>query len=166
MNKFDKEIQRLIKKEGLDDPSIFFADYETFEEIPLFSRWKHISFLESLSFHEKNKVLIKACIDLITYCYSLSDRYLNSENAKDYLICLSLTDWDDCEEINCLTPNIFVSRRKEWLLSHLNHRETQSAEENLTREYLFSLGVSDCDVLISGGFEENKRVYVMNKAMY
>lgn len=166
MNKFDKKIQRLIKEEGLDDPSVLFADYETCEEIPLFSRWKHISFLVSLSFHEKNKVLIKAFIDLITHGYSLSDRYLDSESANDYFICLSLTDWDDCEEINCLTPNIFVSRRKKWLLSHLNLRETQSVEENLIRGYMFSLGISDCNVFISNGFEENKRVYVINKSMY
>lgn len=59
MIKLEKKMQELIKKEELNDSSIFFSDYDTFEEIPLFSRWENISFLSSLSFNEKNKVLIK-----------------------------------------------------------------------------------------------------------
>ncbi|MBI0552091.1 Imm15 family immunity protein [Pectobacterium parmentieri] len=158
MKKIDKEMRKLIKKEGLDNPSIFFADYDTFEEIPLFSRWKNISFLSFLSFNEKNKVLIKKCLDLIYENRTI----INNENIGDYFICLSLTNWDDYDEIGCLTPNIFISLRKKWLLSFLNLRETQTIEENITREYLFSIGVSDCSVFISDNFKENKRVYVVS----
>ncbi|MBW7619901.1 Imm15 family immunity protein [Citrobacter portucalensis] len=159
MSKFDKEMQKLIKKEGLNDSSIFFSDYETFEEIPLFSRWKNISFLSSLSFNEKNKVLIKKGLELIADGNSCSHNYM--DNVSNYFICLSLTNWDDYEEINCLTPNIFISRRKEWLLSNLKLRETQTIEENIIREYLFSLGASDCKVFISDGFSKSKRVYII-----
>lgn len=157
---FDKEMQKLIKKEGLDDPSIFFADYDTFEEIPLFSRWKNISFLSPLSFNEKNKVLIKTGLELIH-----NSKKCECNDIDDYFICLSLTNWDDYEEINCLTPNIYISRRKEWLLSNLKLRETQTIEENIIREYLFSLGLPDRKVFISEGFSENKRVYIAHNSM-
>lgn len=163
MIKFDKEMQKLIKKEGLNDSSIFFSDYDTFEEIPLFSRWKNISFLSSLSFNEKNKVLIKKGLELIADSHSCSNNYI--DNVNNYFACLSLTNWDDYEEINCLTPNIFVSRKKEWLLSNLKLRETQTIEENIIREYLFSLGVADYKVFISEGFSKSKRVYIISNSM-
>jgi len=156
-------MQKLIKKEGLNDPSIFFSDYDTFEEIPLFSRWKNISFLSSFSFNEKNKALIKKGLELVSESISCSQNY--RDNVSDYFICLSLTSWDDYEEINCLTPNIFISRRKEWIHSNLKLREAQTIEENIIREYLFSLGVFDCRVLISDGFNKSKRVYVINNSM-
>ena len=161
MNKCDKEMQRLIKKEGLDNPSVFFTNYETYEEIPLFSRYKNISFLSSLSFNDKNKVLIRKGIDLIANCELMSANYIGSETIDDYFICLSLTDWEDYEEINCLTPNIFISRRKKWLLSNLGLRSSQTIEENIVREYLFSLEVPNYNVCISNSFSENKRIYIV-----
>lgn len=163
MIKIDKEMQKLIKKEGLDDPSIFFSDYDTFEEIPLFSRWKNISFLSSFSFNEKNKALIKKGLELVSESISCSQNYI--DNVSDYFICLSLTNWNDYEEINCLTPNILISRRKEWIHSNLKLREAQTIEENIIREYLFSLDLFNCKVLISDGFNKNKRVYVISDSM-
>ena len=161
MSKFDKEIKNLIKKEGLNDLAIFFHNYETYEEIPLFSKYKNISFLSKESFNEKNKTLIKKCIELEDICTLSSPHYIDKENVKDYFICITITDWDDYEDINCLTPNIFVSRRKNWLLSNLNLRSTQTIEENIIREYLYSINAIDYKAFISDGFLENKRVYVI-----
>ncbi|MBI0028407.1 hypothetical protein H3S88_10680 [Gilliamella sp. B14448G11] len=165
MNKFDKEMQFLIKKEGLDDFSVFFSDYETFEEIPLFSRFKHISFLSSLSFNEKNKILIKKCLELINTCKLKVKDYIDDKNINNYFICVSLTDWEDYEEINCLTPNIYISRKKNWLLSLLKLKHSQTIEENLIREYLFSIKEFDYTVLISKDFEAYKRVYIVHKSI-
>ncbi|BDR55701.1 Imm15 family immunity protein [Xylocopilactobacillus apis] len=145
----------LIKAEGLDDPLTLFAEYETFEEIPVFSRFSHISFLSSLSFNEKNKVLLKTCLDLAEKC--------NSSIKPDHFICVSITDWDNYEEINCLTPNLFVSQRKDWLLSKLKLKSTQTVEENLVREYLNSLDRLEYDVYTAIDFKKYKRIYVVKK---
>ncbi|BDR57621.1 Imm15 family immunity protein [Xylocopilactobacillus apicola] len=59
---------------------------------------------------------------------------------------VSITDWDNYEEINCLIPNLFISPRKDWLLSKLKLRSTQTVEENLVLEYLFSLDRMDYKV--------------------
>lgn len=165
MNKLEKEMQFLIEKEGLDDLSVFFSDYETFEEIPLFSRFKHISFLSSLSFNEKNKILIKKCIELINKCKLNAKNYIDDKNISDYFICVSLTDWENYEDVNCLTPNIYISRKKNWLLSHLKLKHSQAIEENLIREYLCSIKELDYIVLISSGFENYKRVYIVHKSI-
>lgn len=161
MSKFDKEIRQLIKKEGLDNPDIFFANYDTFEEMPLFSWWSSISFLVGLSFNERNKFLINHSINLVRHNNLIANNYIERDGLGDYFICLTLTGWENIEETRGLKTNIYVSRRKQWLLSNLNLRQTNTIEENLTREYLFSLGITDFNVFISAGFAKNKRVYVI-----
>ncbi len=44
------EMKMLLKKEGLLQKDLYFADYETFEEVPLFSLWHHIDFLKDFTF--------------------------------------------------------------------------------------------------------------------
>ena len=165
VNKFEKEMQLLIKKEGLDDLLVFYSDYETFEEIPLFSRFKHISFLSSLSFNEKNKILIKKCIELVYKCKLNAKNYIGPKNINEYFICVSLTDWDNYKDVNCLTPNIYVSRKKNLLFQLLKLKYSQTIEENLIREYLSSIQEFDYDVVISRGFEKYKRVYIVHKSI-
>lgn len=163
MKKFEKKMKNLFKKEGLDDNSIFFAEYDTFEEIPLYSRWKNISFLDGFSFDEKNKVLINSCLRLVTTCKEQADFYLGEENASSYFVCATLTGWDDYDEINCLNVNVFVSRRKEWLLNNLKLSTKNSPEEEITSSYLKSLSYEDFEVLCANEFESNKRVFIVNK---
>lgn len=165
MNSFDREMKRLLHKEGLDNADVYYADYDTFEEIPLFSRWNQISFLSSLSFDEKNKLFIRKSAELVSYYHDKSKEYLDKDEQKDYFICMSLTGWDDCEEINCLTPNIVLSRRKGWLLTHLKLKKTGSDEERLVKQYLSSLALTDFDVFVSEGGKANKRVYVVQESI-
>lgn len=47
------EMKLLLKKEGLLQKDIYFAEYDTFEEIPLFSHDSHIDFLKDFTFDEK-----------------------------------------------------------------------------------------------------------------
>ncbi|WP_416410787.1 Imm15 family immunity protein [Pantoea sp. App145] len=163
MSIFEKEMEKLKKKEGLDNLSVFFADYETFEEIPLFSRWKNISFLSKLTFNEKNKVLLESSLKMVDFCQKEAVKYLREDELDDYFICTTLTGWDDYDEINCLNANFFISRKKDWLLTHLNLSKNNSIEENLISEYLLSFSRLDFDVVCSNEFEHNKRVFVVNR---
>ncbi|MCL2892221.1 Imm15 family immunity protein [Brenneria tiliae] len=165
MKIFDREMKRLLHKEGLDKVDVYYADYDSFEEVPLFSRWNQISFLSSLSFDEKNKLFIKKGTELVSYFYKKSKEYLDKDEQKDYFICMSLTGWDDCEEINCLTPNIVLSRRKGWLLTNLKLKKTGTDEERLVKEYLSYLALTDFDVFVSEGGKANKRVYVVQNSI-
>lgn len=166
MKNFDKEFKRLLHKEGLDNTDVYFADYDTFEEIPLFSRLSSISFLSSLSFDEKNRLFLNVGMDLISYFAGKARDYLDYSEAEDYFICFSLTGWDDYEETNCLTPNIFLSRRKKWILSNLKLQQTHSNEERIVKEYLSSLDLNESryDAYVSNGFTKNKRVYIVSES--
>ncbi|KHN54450.1 Imm15 family immunity protein [Pectobacterium fontis] len=160
--KFDKELDFLMEQEGLNEESVYLCDYQSFEEVPLFSRFENISFLESLSFDEKNKVLIKKGIEVLERSVDLVKTRLSENDFLNYLSCLTLTDIDDYHEINCFTPNLFISKRKKWLLHHLNLTQKNTVEENLIKEYLVSMGMSEYTVLVPSNYSvDNKRVYII-----
>ncbi|WP_189339585.1 Imm15 family immunity protein [Pectobacterium peruviense] len=163
-NEFDAELEFLMEKEGLNNKSLYLRNYQDFEEIPLFSRFENISFLDSLSFDEKNKILIKKGIELVENILDLVKGTLSESDSRDYFLCLTLTDIDDYHEINCFTPNVFISKRKTWLLHHLNLIQKNTAEENLIKEYLISMARKEYTVLVSSSYSEgNKRMYIMRK---
>ena len=144
----EMELSLLVEKEGLNNPEVYYKDYESFEEIPLFSRWDHISFLQSYSFNEKNKILIRKGLELVSFVEKKSIKHLKASELKDYFACLTITDWDDYEEKNCLSVNIFITRKKQWILSHLRLKQKSSIEENLVKEYLCSLNADEFDVYV------------------
>lgn len=166
---FKSKFIDLMKKEGLNNYSNYFSAFDSFEEIPLFSRYNNISFLKSLSFNEKNKYLIKNGIDIINYIIGISPQYLREDEMNDYLIGISITDWDleDYNEINCLTPNIYISRKKRWLLSCLRLTQKNSIEENLIKEYLFSLDINDNGIYVATkNNDKHKRVCIFNNPIF
>lgn len=162
MKKLNNKIQSLIKKEGLDRPHVFFANYETFEEIPLFSRWAHIDFLKKYDFAQRNKILIQLACDVTNRTINEAQKHSNL-NFDEYFICISITDWDDIDELGCISPNIFISRRKTWILPLLELREIESSETNMLKAYLHTLNIINKIVCVSkshGG--ENDRVYIVD----
>lgn len=166
MKKYKKEFISLLKKEGLDNIELYFSDYDTFEEIPLFSRWANIHFLDEIDFDEKNKILICEAIELVSNILKEAPDYLG-EQFNEYFICVSITNWEDIEDINCITPNIYISKRKTWLLSYLNMEKKNSYEEGLIDTYLSSLGLNEYISYVTHNFDkESRRVYIINKNFF
>lgn len=162
MNELNKKMQSLIKKESLDKQDLFFADYGTFEEIPLFSRWSHINFLKKYSFDKRNEVLIEQAISLTDEAMT-SAKLIPNLDFNEYFICISITKWDDINERGCISPNIYISRRKPWLLSFLELVEFDSPETSMIKNYLYNLNIKEKRVCVSkcyGG--ENDRIYIVD----
>lgn len=158
----EKNLKKLVEIEGMNDMSIFFRSYETFEEIPIFSRFENIKFLSDMSFNKKNKILINHAVTLLKAIRNEGKIRLKEEK-EEYFSCVSLIDWeeDEYKEINCITPCIYVSRRKSWLMSRLNLVQGNSIEENLILEYLCSLGEKEFDVRRSNNNKDFTRIYVI-----
>jgi len=163
MNDLNKEIQILIKKEKLDNQNIFFADHESFEEIPLFSRWSHIDFLKEYSFDKRNEILLEQAIKLV------DNAIVNAElvpglDFNEYFICVSIVDWDDVEELGCISPNIYISKRKNWLLPLLSLRECESFEVGMIKKYVSNLNLKEKKVCVSKSYGgENDRIYIVDE---
>ncbi|EOA4404554.1 Imm15 family immunity protein [Citrobacter amalonaticus] len=163
MNELNKQIRTLIKKEKLDNQNVFFADYESFEEIPLFSRWSHVNFLEKYSFDKRNEILLEQAIKLV------DEAIVNAElvpglDFNEYFICVSIMDWGDIEELGCITPNIYISKRKNWLLPLLELREYESFEVKMIKKYVSNLGLRGKKVCVSKSYGgENDRIYIVDE---
>lgn len=163
MNKLNLKIKKIITKEGFYNDEIYRADYDSFEEIPLFSRWKDISFLKGNSFDENNKALISQAVELVEYATKISSS--NTEGAHDdFFCCVTLTKWDCMCEINCITPNIYITKKKKWLFSYVKFKQTSSKEEVLTIKYISEIGLGNYGVYISGGSDDVRRVYIIKDA--
>lgn len=162
MNEIDKKIYKLIEKEGLYNDEVYFADYETFEEIPLFSRWSQVDFLKGRAIDDNNLLLISHAISLSDYANNSAYTRLGSE-CLDYFCCVTLTKWDCIDEIKCITPNLYISRRKSWIFSYVKFHKSHSKEELTTMKYIKKLGISNYGVYISKLVNGNvNRVYIVN----
>lgn len=158
-DRFKDEINALLKIEGLNNTSAFNKSYTSYEEIPLFSRYSRISFLSTLGFNEKNKILIKIGLDLVRKIKIEIEKYKNGGRG---FVCLSIRNWDpqDYNEVNCLTPSVFLSDSKEWVWERFSFLERNTIEENLIKEYIFSLGISG-NIYVSKGFDLLKTVFII-----
>lgn len=162
MNKLIKEMQNLVRKEKLDNPRLYFGDYKTFEEIPLFSRWSHINFLKKYNFNERNKALLKQAITLTDEAMA-KGMHVKELDYDEYFICVSITSWDYIDELGCISPNVFVSKRRGWLLPLLDLKEFESPEISMLKTYLYDLNISEKKVYVSISYgNDDDRIYIVD----
>jgi hypothetical protein len=163
LNKLDKQMQSLIKKERLNDQDVFFADYGTFEEIPLFSRWSYVDFLKEYSFDKRNEILIEQAIKLIDEALT-NGKSIPNLNFNEYFICISITRWESVKERGCISPNVYISKRKSWLLSFLELAEFETPETIMIKNYLCNLNVKGKKVCVSKSYGcGNDRIYIVDE---
>ena len=86
MNKLDIKIQKILKNEGFYNDEIYYADYDSFEEIPLFSRWKSVSFLKKTPFDENNKLLISHAVKLAEHAMKVSSLNIEKKEYEDFFV--------------------------------------------------------------------------------
>lgn len=160
------EMKLLLKKEGLLQKDLYFAEYDTFEEIPLFSRESHIDFLKDFTFDEKNTILINQAIGLADNAQKNAAGSLE-QAADDYFICVSVTGWEDIKQTNCITPNLYISRRKDWLLSCLNLEQHHTPQEVLINRYLLASGLEEYLAYSSKSASgDSIRIYIVNQRYF
>lgn len=162
MKKSNEKLQSLIKKRKLNEPEVLFGDYGTFEEIPIFSKWAHINFLKEYGSEERNKILLKVSNDLVERAIS-DAKVFPGVNFDEYFICVSITDWDDIKEFGCFSPNIFISRRKAWILPLLSLREHESTEANMLKAYFCDLDINGKIICVSKSYGgDNDRIFIVD----
>ena len=95
---------KVISKEPYDDMRVFFEDYESFEEIPLVSRYSRLK-------HLMNEMSRNGVSDFLTglALFVLNAlRLLEVSRDKDVFFAVSFTDFAGLEEQGVLMPNIFI----------------------------------------------------------
>jgi len=108
--------KNILKKENLLNLDVFIRDYQTFEEIPLVSRYEHLKFLnEKIKQEDFQVFLINIAFFLLNNIELYAQNRLLPEEYKDYFICITFSDFDEISTFGYVIPNFFVTRKKELL---------------------------------------------------
>ena len=118
----------VIKKENLFNFNIFIDNYNTFEEIPLISRYDHLNFLSKMVQKEDfQPFLINTANFLLNNIDLYAKNVLTIEEYENYFICITFYDFEDINEFGYVIPNFFVTRKKN-ILGFLKNQEYSSSD--------------------------------------
>lgn len=164
IEKLDIELKRLRTKENLLDFQQYYLPYEDAETIPIYSRYAHINFLKPYGFDTSNKILINEGLNIVRLIIKNTHKYLLPNELDDYLTFLSVSDWDeeDIQEAGCLKFHIFVSRRKQWVISHAKYTKKGTHEEKLIEAYLENLGIDDFSSFVTTSYTSSSEFRTIN----
>lgn len=97
--------KKIIRFEPYDNLDVFLLDYESFEEIPLVSRYCRLDFLKE----QMNAAQISRCLaGLAIYLLSSIDVIAEGRGMKDTFFGITYTDFSFSAETGILIPNFFV----------------------------------------------------------
>lgn len=96
---------QVISQEPYNDMAVFFSGYESFEEIPLVSRYSRLAFLKTQMSHDQvSDFLTGLAVFLLN-----SIRALTATGADNqYFYAVTYTDFEALEEQGVAIPNIFI----------------------------------------------------------
>ncbi|WP_426186981.1 Imm15 family immunity protein [Pseudomonas sp. NFXW11] len=101
--KFADFYSRIISKEAYKDMDVFFEIHESFEELPIVSRYSRLDFL-------RQEMSSGAVADFLTgFAVFLLNtlRLLEASRDENVFFALTFTDFEGLEEQGILIPNIF-----------------------------------------------------------
>ncbi|MGY2293767.1 Imm15 family immunity protein [Pseudomonas sp. SDO528_S397] len=102
--KFTDFYGKIISKEPYNDMGVFFESYESFEEIPLVSRYSRLKFLkDEMSGSEVSDFLAGLAVFILNTL-----RFLKASKNKNVFFAVTFTDFEGVEEQGVLIPNIFI----------------------------------------------------------
>lgn len=94
-NYLDKNFSQLIQREkSLHVENFFKIKWEFSEEIPIYHRYTHISFLDQFSLEEKNLYLLQYSLDHLTSLVNYFCTDGKDEEISKTLLMLTVSDWD------------------------------------------------------------------------
>jgi len=93
---YASNFENLIRIEGLDKLDDLMSA-STFEEVPIYSRYSHIKFLNNESVADRNRILVRSAAAYLRVIVDYSKDYYRN-HAYDYYCMVSITDWERIDE--------------------------------------------------------------------
>lgn len=118
----------ILKKENLLNLEVFIRVYQTFEEIPLVSRYQNLRFLnERINKEDWQIFLVNLALFLLNNIELYARSRLSPEEYKHYFVCITFPDLNDINTSGYAIPNFFVTRKNN-LLRYLNVSQSDSLD--------------------------------------
>jgi hypothetical protein len=132
--RFAARFEAMLAAHGIADPQVW-AEVETFDEVPIYSRFSELEFLDELSIAEKNRELILAAVRQLE---RIEEHFRAQGHDPDrYFRLVSITDWwvdgergggtctDGTTEL--LTPHIWIGNAEDEDLENFKVYPRRSA---------------------------------------
>jgi hypothetical protein len=111
--------ESLIRLEGLDDLDSLMKT-TSFEEVPLFSRYAHVSFLAHETVDNRSAILIRAAVSYLRVILAHSKEYYRGR-MYDYCCMVSVTDWEQLDDARePVTPNFWYTNPSVGVLDRID----------------------------------------------
>lgn len=126
--KFEEIYKKIISKEPYNDMNIFTCRYESFEEVPVVSRYSRLdTFKKELGCDGVRDMLITLSIFIINSALIVS----RCKNIEATLLAITFTSFDRYEQDGFLIPKIFIYPKgyKRGFLKSLRQRSPASSQE-------------------------------------
>ena len=141
--KLDNKFAKLIKKQKLLPKDFFEIKWKDCETIPLFSRYKRISFLNKFPQEKRDLYLLKYSLKHLDVLIDYYCKTATEESIKNTLLVLSISDWDYYPEYP-LRFNFFITYRCYNLFSSPKpFIESYTKESKYIIKLLEELGIAD-----------------------
>jgi hypothetical protein len=164
--------KKIISKEPYNDTNVFVANYESFEEIPIVSRYQRLNpFMKELGCDGVRKLLISLSVFALNTALIVS----KSKNTNNIFYAITFTSFDRYKKDKFMIPKIFIypEAHKLGFLEKLRQRSAASSSEMRIVNSLFEeIGIAvEFDILESRFYdtacnEEFVRVYVIPKGQH
>ena len=133
--RFKADFEHLIKLQKLDNLEGFMEPIDLFEEVPLYSRFSQVSFLDGLPPIERNRVLIRAAaLYLCVIINYFRENFAGRE--FDFFCMLSILDWDDFNEGGLVTPTFWYTNPSQGILEQIRLEPPSSIYSTFVAESL------------------------------
>ena len=150
--KFTDLYNKIISKEPYNDLDIFFSGYESFEEIPLISRYGRLSFLkESMDSDGISDFLVGLSVFLVNAIRAQS----RSKCGGNIFIAVTFTDFELFREQGIIIPKIFVYPEP-GAIGFLNKVKGNSCGNASQEMKLVRLHFSNCQLESAFDFYESR----------
>jgi hypothetical protein len=132
--RFADQFGRLFDRHDLTQYHRLMEYHGYFDELPLFARYAEVSFLDSLSIEERNRVLIRAAVAHLETILDYSRQYY-ANREYDYFCAVTITGWEYVDEGEVVVPHFWYANPSHGAFEYL-------ALEPPTSQY--SRFVADC----------------------
>lgn len=130
--------KKIISKEPYNDTSVFLASYESFEEIPVVSRYSRLeAFKKELGYDGVRDLLITLAIFLLNTALIVS----RSKGGTNTFFAITFTSFDRYDEDKFIIPKIFIypGAHKLAFPEKLRQRSCESSRELSIIDHLFKI---------------------------
>jgi Immunity protein 15 len=146
--RFRADFEQLVRVEGLDRLDDLMVT-SLFEEVPLYSRYAHVAFLDPLPVAERNRLLIRAAAWYLPVILAhAAASYAGRDH--DYFCMLAVSSWDDFDGGGLVSPAFWYTNPSRGVLDQLRREPPTSpyssfVADALDRDPLYRLseGYSD-----------------------